>query len=61
MDSTTILVIASISGILILAFVLKVILFRIYDNVRNARVMRMNAQRPLEMSRLSDRNNTKNP
>lgn len=58
MDSTAVMAIVLIGGIIILAFVFKVILFRIYDKVRNERAMRKNAQRPPEMTRLSNRHST---
>ena len=55
MDSVTILVIALFAGIFILSFVLRVVLYKGYDKVRNEYVMRKNAQQPHQMSRLSDR------
>jgi len=60
MDTTSVMIIVLFGGIFILGFVLKVCLFSIYDKVRNGHVKRMNAQRPQEMSRLSDRHHTSN-
>jgi len=61
MDATLVIIIVSFSAIFITAFVLKVIFYRVYDKVRNDRAMRMNAQRPPNMSRLSERDNTTKP
>jgi len=54
------MLIALFGGILVLSYVLKVVLYKVYDKVRNARAMRMNEHRQPEMPRLSDRNNKRN-
>ena len=51
------MIIALVGGILILSFILKMVLFKAYDKVRNGYVMGKNAGRQPEMSRLSDQHN----
>ena len=60
MDPITVMVTALFIGIFILSFVLRVVLYKGYDRVRNDYVMKKNAQQPPQMSRLSDRHNTTN-
>jgi len=60
MDSITVMVTALFIGIFILSFVLRVVLYKGYDKVRNDYVMKKNAQQPPQMTRLSDQHNITN-
>ena len=54
MDSTTVLIIAIFVGAAILGIVLKAVLYKGYDKVRNDHIKRKNTNNPPEKTKLSD-------